>query len=98
MSQIEGTKTEVRFDQMAEAVTIRLDGAIAVTAEEVIRHLESDGLAPRTRKRLGAISQRASEAGTVIILRLRGIWESWIELDLLDALKVLFTRKGYQCA
>jgi hypothetical protein len=92
--QIEGTGINVTLDQMANAVIIDLGDEQDVSAKEVIRHLGSDALAQRTRDRLHDVVSMGRDASTTLILHLQGVWESWIEFDIRDAIKALLKKRS----
>lgn len=99
MSYIERPHTEVHPDTMTSSVLIEiLDDDVSVEAEEVIRYLESSGLAARTRQKIQVIVEVACERGVALRVRFKESWNCLWELDVLDALRALFAQKGfYQC-
>jgi len=98
VSKVDGTPAEVVPDTTASTLTIRIpDESVPVPAEEVIRYLESPGLAARTRKMIQLIVEVAYERGVALRVCFKGAWDYCWELDILDALRALFAQKGYQC-
>jgi hypothetical protein len=95
VTSIVGTHVEIRPDPERNVVTVILAGDDPVSPKEVIRHLESEGLAARTRSRMigEIVIDFAVEQGVALKLRFEGVWEWVCELDIQDAIKALFAKK-----
>lgn len=95
MCKIDGTDIDVKVDQMAGRVTVDLPMDTNLEPEEVIRHLESDALRARTRRVLYEhIAKMVTESGTRLVLYLRTQVEEWTQLDIIDAISTLLTKRA----
>lgn len=95
MSQVAGSSTQVVPDTLTNALLIRMPGdGVSVQAEEVIQRLESDGLAPRTRKRIRGIDDPViREEEITLRVRFEGLWDCSCELDVRDTLSSLYAER-----
>lgn len=86
---------DAKEDQMTTSVIVNFDEGVPVPTEEVIRYLESPALRSRTRKKVNYSIEKTCDKGTSICVRFRCTLDWFFRVDILNALKEFFTRRGF---
>lgn len=79
-------------DCLTGSISVTLEGDADVPTEEVISYLESEGLAPKTRKRIRSINLR--DGGATLLIKFKDGFEWTFKGEIIVALLSFFEKRG----